>query len=295
MSGTALDSPVRLALDAMGTRFELVFGSGEPVRLRAAGEEALAEILRLDQQLSAFRPASEVSWINARACESPVVVEARLFEFLECCQALSRATEGAFDITVGPLMRAWGFVRGTGCLPSEDARLTAASSVGWEHVELDPERRTVHFRRPGMRIDFGAIGKGYAVDAAVEILRDHGISSALLHGGTSSIHAIGAPDEGDAWHIGWTSPAGHTRTFDLTDAALSVSAVHGKAFEIGGQLLGHVLDPRTGAPTMAARAAVVTGPRSLECDALSTALLVLGPSWLGEFNRRFPQYSAVVI
>ena len=292
MPANRLASPVRLALDAMGTRFELVLGAGEAVRLRAAGEEALAEILRLDHQLSVYRPSSEVSWLNARASHGPVVVEASLFALLECCQALSRATEGAFDITIGPLMRAWGFINGSGRLPAEHERRAAQANVGWECVELDPERRAVRFRRPGMRIDFGAIGKGYAVDAAIQILRSHEITSALLHGGTSSIYAIGAPDDSQAWQIGWTSPAGDARTFTLRDGALSVSAVHGKAFEIGGQVLGHVMDPRTGAPTMAARAVVVTGPRSLESEVLSTALLVLGPGWVGEFNRRFPQYNA---
>ena len=127
------------------------------------------------------------------------------------------------------------------------------------------------------------------------ILRSHGVSSALLHGGTSSVHALGGPEVGRAWPIGWPSPAGVQRTFELRDEALSVSAVHGKAFEAGGQLFGHVMDPRTGAPTRACRAAVVTGPRSLECDALSTALLVLGADWLEEFGRRFPDYNAVAM
>jgi thiamine biosynthesis lipoprotein len=280
----------------MGTRFELVLGHGEAARLRAIGEEALAEIARLDDQLSAYRPSSEVSWINARAADAPVVTEPGLFALLERCRTLSHATEGAFDITVGPLMRAWGFVNGMGRLPDHDARRHTESRVGWKYLELDSTHRTVRFGRPGMRIDFGAIGKGYAVDAAIEILRSHGVSSALLHGGTSSVHALGRPDDdGPAWPIGWTSPAGVRRTFELRDEGLSVSAVHGKAFEAGGQVFGHVMDPRTGAPTLACRAAVVTGPRSLECDALSTALLVLGADWLEEFPRRFPEYSAVVV
>ncbi len=279
----------------MGTRFELVLGHGEAARLRAIGEEALAEIARLDDQLSAFRPSSEVSWINARAADAPVVTEPGLFALLERCRSLSRATDGAFDITVGSLMRAWGFVNGGGRLPDQDARQHAESRVGWNYLELDSGHRTVRFGRPGMRIDFGAIGKGYAVDAAIEILRSHGVSSALLHGGTSSVHALGGPVAGPAWPIGWTSPSGLQRTFELRDGALSVSAMHGKAFEAGGQVFGHVMDPRTGAPTLAGRAAVVTGPRSLECDALSTALLVLGAGWLEEFRRRFPEYKAVVV
>ena len=278
----------------MGTRFELVLGPGDPARLRAIGEEALAEIARLDDQLSVYRSSSEVSWINARAGAAAVRVEERLFRLIERCEELSRATDGAFDVTVGPLMRAWGFVNSSGRLPTEDDRCRAESSVGWQHVELNPIERTVRFRRPGMRIDFGAIGKGYAVDRAIEILQGHGVTSALLHGGTSSIHAIGAPVDADGWQIRWISPDGAERTFALRDRALSVSAVHGKAFEVEGRVFGHVMDPRTGSPTTAGRATVVTGPRSLECDAISTALLVLGSDGLGAVLRSFPTYDAVV-
>ena len=133
-----------------------------------------------------------------------------------------------------------------------------------------------------------------AVDRAIEILLGHGITSALLHGGTSSVHAIGAPVDADAWQIRWISPAGAERTFALRDRALSVSAIHGKAFEAEGRVFGHVMDPRTGMPTIAGRATVVTGPRSLECDAISTALLVLGSDGLGAVGRSFPTYDAVV-
>ena len=279
----------------MGTRFELVLGPGDPVRLRAAGEEALAEIARLDGQLSAYRPSSDVSWINARASRAPVKIEPGLFALLERCRALSRATEGAFDISVGPLMRAWGFVDGAGAVPSDAVRQDAESSVGWRHLHLDPAASTVQFGRPDMRIDLGAVGKGCAVDSAIEILRGHGITSALLHGGTSSVHALGAPPDSPAWRIAWKPPAGSPRAFDLRDSALSVSAVHGKTFESQGRVYGHVMDPRSGAPTTAARAVAVRGRTSLECDALSTALLVLGADWLGEFGCRFRDFEAVVV
>jgi FAD:protein FMN transferase len=288
-------APVLLALEAMGTRFELVLGPGDPVRLRGAGEEALAEIARLDRQLSAYRPSSDVSWINARASQVPVKVEPGLFALLERCQALSSATEGAFDITVGPLMRAWGFVNGKGSLPARSARRHAESGVGWRHLHLDPIASTVRFGRRDMRIDLGAVGKGHAVDAAIEILRGHGITSALLHGGTSSVHALGVSPDEIAWRIAWKPDAAAARTFELRDRALSVSAVHGKAFEADGRVYGHVMDPRTGAPTTAARAVAVVGNASLECDALSTALLVLGADWLAEFGLSFPHVQAVVV
>jgi len=285
---------VRLALQAMGTRFELVMEGADRAHLRAAGEEALAEIARLDRQLSLYNRASDISWINAHAAQRPVVVEPRLFNLLDRCQRLSTATEGAFDITVGALMRAWRFTQPEAAASStrpDAATVDAArEAVGFEHMRLDPARRTVHFMRRGMAIDLGAAGKGYAIDTAVDVLRDHGVSRALIHGGTSSVHGLGLSREGAGWQIGWEAPGAARRHFELRGSARSVSAAHGKALVSDGRDLGHVMDPRNGHPATAARSAVVTGCRSFECDALSTALLVRGVSWVSVLRARFPDY-----
>jgi ApbE family/Oxidoreductase family, NAD-binding Rossmann fold len=144
---------------------------------------------RLDRQLSLYNPASDISWINAHAARIPVVVEPRLFDLLDRCQRLSVVTEGAFDMTVGPLMQAWWSTQkeaaACGAVPDAVNLDAARQAVGFEHLRLDPARRTVHFTRRGMAIDLGAAGKGHAIDAAIEILRDHGVPHALIHGGTS--------------------------------------------------------------------------------------------------------------
>lgn len=291
MSTTRVE--VRLAIEAMATRFELVLqGSDEP-RLRAAGEEALEEIARLERQLSFYQTTSEITWINAHAARQPVRVEAGLFRLLQRCQTLSVATGGAFDVTIGPLMRAWRFVGGAGEIPDHAALARAHASTGFTSVHLDPDAFTVSFACPGMSIDLGAAGKGFAVDRAIETLRAQGVQRALLHGGTSSVHAIGAPEGETRWPIAWQQPDGAQQTFALRDTALSVSAIHGKSFVVDGCEYGHVIDPRTGRPTRAARSAAVTGPRSFECDALSTALLVLGPTWVPTLRQLFPEYDGV--
>jgi thiamine biosynthesis lipoprotein len=312
MTSTLADAPsgqsVRLAIEAMATRFELVLpchdrvvgGSPETVpaggptsRLRAIGAEALADIAQLETRLSFYRAASDISWINAHAGERAVKVEPRLFALFERCLALSEATDGAFDITVGPLMRAWKYVGSAGALPPPELVAEARTRVGYQHLHLDPRESTIRFGRAGMSLDLGAAGKGYAIGAAIRSLRDHGVTSALLHGGTSSVHAIGAAD-GDAWKIAWAPQGELPLTVELRDSALSVSAVHGKAFITDGRLYGHVIDPRTGWPTDAASSALVTGPDSLECDALSTALLVLGADWVPTMHARFPGYTGLV-
>jgi thiamine biosynthesis lipoprotein len=278
----------------MATRFEVVLHGDDPVRLRAAGEEALAEIQRLDRQLSFYRPDSELSWVNAHAGQAPVPIEPRFFRLLERCLQLSDASDGAFDITVAPLMRAWRFVNARGAQPDRRILDVARDAVGRHCVALDTARRTVRFTHPRVAIDLGAAGKGYAIDCAMNVLAEHGIGNAFLHGGTSSAHAVGN-DEGEVgWRVGWAPPDAPVERILLRDAALSVSAPHGKCFEAEGRTFGHVMDPRTGEPVVGAASALVVGPRSFECDALSTALLVLGIEWLPTLTTRFPGYRAKV-
>jgi len=152
----------------------------------------------------------------------------------------------------------------------------------------------VRFALAGMLLDLGSAGKGYAVDAAVGRLRENGVTCALLHGGTRSIHTLGSPESEGGWRIGWSPDGGPRRMFELRNRALAVSAIHGKAFRVGDRVYGHVMDPRSGSPASAARSAAVAGPRSLERDVLSTALLVRGAEWLPMLRARFPDYDGDV-
>jgi FAD:protein FMN transferase len=279
----ALDSRevVRLACRAMASRFELVLHGDDPAFLRAAGEEALSEIERLHSQLTRFSATSDIGRINARAAAEPVRVDSRLFNLLVDCKKLHEETLGAFDITVGPMMQLWSQVHHTGRLPDAEALEEARSRTGMHLVDLDAKNRSVRFKREGVTLDLGAIGKGYAVDEAMLILRELGIRSAFLHGGTSTMAAIGEPPEADFWNVAIQHPqdAGSTDevlcTVALRDASLSVSAVWGKEFVAGDVSYGHVLDPRLGRPVDAALLAAVQMPSATLADALSTAFLVL--------------------
>ncbi len=289
---------VALACNAMATRFEIVLHGHNSVALRAAGEEALEQIGRLEMQLSFYRASSELSRVNARAAHSPVHVEPGLFRLLQQAKSLHQETGGAFDITVAPLMRCWGFVNGSGQLPDPGELAEARANVGMHLVNLDPNEFTVQFERDGVMLDLGAIGKGYAIERAAELLRELGITSALLHGGTSTVYALGQPPDAESWTVAVEGPdqkngvpliqTDNTElnkgdhhpcllaTLPLKDEALSVSAVWGKCFQVDGETLGHVLDPRTGRPVQAALLAAVALPSATETDALSTALLTLG-------------------
>jgi thiamine biosynthesis lipoprotein len=248
----------------MGTRFELVMHGDDESRLRAAGEAALAEVCSLSECLSAFSAGSMLSYLNQHADQGPVRVDAELFELLELCATGWRETEGAFDVSVGPLMEAWGFRGKAGDVEAARRR------IGMELVELDAEARTVRFAREGMRLDFGGIAKGFALDLTAKVLRDAGVVCALMHGGTSSVIAIGAPPGEDGWRV-----AVGKRVFLLRDRALSVSAAHGRVIERDGVALGHVLDPRIGAPAMGAKLACAVCQSAAVAEVWSTALLVL--------------------
>jgi len=190
----------------MATRFELVLHGDNPVALRAAGEEALDEIERLEAQLSLFRPSSEIFHLNARAAREPVRVTPPVFALLQHAQQLCQESGGAFDITIAPLVRCWGFMAGDGHLPQPADLAEARACVGMSLVQLDPSDFTVRFAHPGVMLDLGAIGKGYAIERAAEVLREAGVMSALLHGGTSSVQALGHPPDAEHWKIAIERP-----------------------------------------------------------------------------------------
>lgn len=288
---------MRLSLHAMATRFELVLHGEDPVFLRAAGEEALQEIERLEAQLSFYRPDSEIAWLNRHAAKAPVLVSPRLFSILDQCRQYTALTDGAFDVTVGPLMRAWRFVREKGAVPAPEELARAREPVGISHLVFDRDRSTIAFDLPGVEIDLGGFGKGYAVEAAIASLKDNGVTCALLHSGTSSVAVIGRPPDSDAWRLELQEPlkdGENPLRVGLLDNALSVSAVHGKSFRVGEREYGHVIDPATGEPVERALAAAAIGPSASVCEVLSTALLVKGPSWLPSCAARFPEYHGAV-
>jgi thiamine biosynthesis lipoprotein len=280
----------------MATRFEILLHGTRVADLRAAGEEALDEVDRLEAQLSLYRPSSEIARVNALAARQAVRVSPAVFQLLELAQRLHQETGGAFDIALGPLVRCWGFMGGQGRMPEPEQLAQARALSGMRHLRLDGNEYSVRFDCEGVMIDLGAIGKGYAIDRAARTLREAGVTSALLHGGTSTTYAIGAPPEAEAWRVAIASPpeigGGNRpplqRVVRLRDEALSVSAVWGRSFEAGGKTYGHVLDPRAGRPTDRALLAAVALPSATETDALSTALLVAGRPGAGRIGRLRP-------
>jgi thiamine biosynthesis lipoprotein len=262
----------------MACKFEVTLPSelADHVDQAAAALDTVAEI---EDQLTIFRASSELSRINRDAFDEPVVVDDELFALLTTCQTLHRDTDGAFDITSTPLSKIWGFLRRQGRLPSAEEIDQARARVGMQHLALDPAARSVRFLRPGMSLNLGAIGKGYALDRVAAQLRRAGVFTALLTAGASSIVALGTGPDGDGFKVGIRDPFAHKRrmgTVQLAETALGVSGAGEQFFEVEGRRYGHIIDPRTGWPVEGRALVSVAAPCGALADALATAFFVGG-------------------
>ena len=267
---------IRLAVRAMATEFGVLMNPG-PAQVQHASD-ALDLVAALERQLTVYRDDSEVSRINTRAAEAPVVAEKTLFDLLVRCAELTERTEGAFDIAVQAQIRLWARCRAEHRVATDAEIAEAVAASGMRHVRLDPEARTVAFDRPGVGLNFGAIGKGYALDRCAELL-EGAVESYCLHGGHSSVLARGGHAEADGWPVGIGNPLFTTRrlgTILLRDRALGTSGSNVQFYRHEGRRYGHILDPRTGRPAGELLSVTVLAPTAAEADALSTAFFILG-------------------
>jgi thiamine biosynthesis lipoprotein len=284
----------------MGSYFEVRIGAGTPGAVDVT-ERALDLIDRLEQQMTVYRDDSEVSQLNVTAHLGPVAVEPGLFGLLEQAVAIGQATGGAYDVTAGALSLAWGFVRGPRRVPDDQELADARACTGHHHLRLDRALRTVTFDRPGIVINLGSIGKGYAIDRAVDVLRSHWWPTpGLVHGGRSSVYALGSPPGrfGGRWEIALRNP------FDpevplgivhLRNRGMGTSGTSFQQFEAGGRVYGHILDPRTGVPAEGPASVTVLAPTAALADALSTAFYLLGTEAAAAYVAGHPEIGAIIV
>lgn len=269
----------RLGTRAMATGWELLLPSGFQAAV-PAGQDAFALLGRMESQLTVYHAASEVSRINRAAPARAVRVEQRLFDLLQRAERLHHDTDGAFDPTLGKLLRAWGFFRGPRRVPPPEE--IAATPWGWRHVHLDAPTRSVRYTAP-VEVNLGSIGKGYALDRLAERLSSRwGVTTMLLQGGGSSVLGRGCPHGlGQGWLVDVQHPWAQERKLcrvRLLNRAMGTSAATHQHFEHQGRKLGHILDPRSGWPAFGVASATALAPTATEADALATAFFVAGPS-----------------
>ena len=305
MTAAAAFDPTRCRADlvevrhrAMATEFVLLLHGDNPAVLHGAAEEAFEEVDWLERQLSIYQVTSEVSGINARAATESVKVEPGLFRLLEFSKRQWKETSGAFDITVSPLIRTWGFFRGRGKIPEDESIEEVMPRIGMNHVLLNAEQRTIRFDAPGVEIDLGGIGKGYTVDCIVEMLKRNGVTSAFVDAGGSAFYALGSPPGSTAWQVGIRDPYDkdkHIMLLSLRDRSLSTSGNYERFFEVDGKIYCHILDPRTGRPVEGMLSATALAPTAMESDALSTAFFVLGSDGAESYCSSHAGVSAVLL
>ncbi len=269
---------------AMGTEFRVVLYTDQPGLADEAAQAAFERIEALDRLLSDYRPDSELTALSAGAGTGTLMpVSEDTWRVLLESESVATATGGAFDVTVGPLTRLWRRAARRQRLPEEDRLDAALAAVGHEALQLDHEARAVRLLRPGMRIDLGGVAKGYAVDAAFELLRSLGIEHALVDGG-GDVRVGESPPSARGWRVSVPArdAAGELdwRSHEVSHTAIATSGPGARSLVVDGIRYSHLIDPRTGRGVSTDRWVTVFAPTTARADALASALSVLGDDGL---------------
>lgn len=278
----------------MGTRIVVELWATNRDTGNADIDAVIAEMRRVDQDMSTYKPASEVSRVNAEAAKSPVKISDELFDLLTQALEYSRLTEGAFDITYASVGYLYDFRKHV--KPDDEAIAKALPGVNYRHVVLDPKARTVHFTREGVRIDLGGIGKGHAVDRGIQILQQRGVLHALVTAGGDS--RIIGDRFGQPWVVGIRHPDRKDEVIariPLEDAAISTSGDYERYFDENGVRYHHIIDPHTGKSARKVRSATIIGPTATRTDGLSKTAFVLGAEKAIEIYNRLDGIDAIVV
>lgn len=285
---------VRLGKVAMASDFEVILNADDRSGL-AAASDALALIDVLEDQMSVYRPHSELSRLNARAVQESIAVEPRLYDLLRQTVGFAKEFEGAFDPTAGPLVALWRRCRHERRLPTDSELDAARSRIGRDAVQFDDETLSIRFRRAGIELNLNATGKGYALDRAGELLTS---PSWLIHGGHSSILARGRHRGHEGWPISLRHPLFPNRELAkliLKDRGMSTSGSAVQFFRVGDRRYGHLLDPCTGWPAEGMLSVTVLAPTAAIAEVLSTAFFVIGVEKALAYCHNHTEISALLI
>lgn len=250
-----------------------------------SAQAAFDKLNAIEQRLSKFLPESDVSLLNTLGASRPVTVGKELLELISRSREAWELTDGAFDPTIGPLMRAWGLVDMEARTPDNLELSKLLECRGMDLVEMDPDMMTVNFSRPGVNIDLGAIGKGYAADRVASLLRDRGVETGAMLSGRSTVVTWGLPADEESWQVEICQPGNEEEVLcrlAMRPGALSTSSAAERFLRSGGKTYGHIIDPRDGLPTATIESATIWTRQAALGDVLSTALFILGREALGE-------------
>jgi thiamine biosynthesis lipoprotein len=275
----------------MGTLFRIQLYAPDETSAKEAFQAAFARIAALDQTLSDYRPDSELNRVTAVTSGLPIRVSDDLLEVLIAAQDMARRTDGAFDATLGPVIRLWRQARQEHRLPDPDRLREAASHCGYRKLHVDAARGTLAFDQPGMQLDVGGIAKGWAAEAAVDVIRNHGIHSALV-AASGDLAFSEAPPGQKGWRIGLGSA---DRTAVLSNYAVSTSGPSEQFLEIDGKRYSHIIDPATNLGLTRDVTVTVIAPHGAAADSLALAVSVLDPVRARRLIESEPGAAALVV
>ncbi len=278
----------------MGTRIYVELWDTDAAHGEASIDAVMAEMRRIDELMSHYKPESELSQINQHAADHPVQVDKELFDLIKLSTHYSQITEGAFDITYASVGYLYNYPNHVH--PTETQIKAALPAVNWRNLKFDEAHHTVFFEHKGMRIDLGGIGKGYAVDRGIGILQKRGIQHAVVTAGGDT--RIIGDHMGRAWLVAIRHPDDPTKVvtrIPLSDAAMSTSGDYERYFDENGVRYHHIIDPKTGHSASKVRSATIIGPTATQTDGMSKTAFVLGPEKALEIINRMPEYDAVFV
>jgi thiamine biosynthesis lipoprotein len=281
----------------MGTYVRVTLVTADSAASTPLAQHVLRTFTRVDSLMSNWTTTSEVARLNRDAARGPTPVEPEVARVIAVSLDGWRGSEGAFDITVEPLMRAWGFLGGHPHVPSADSAKAAYRRVGARQIHFDSTARTLRFDNDQVRIDLGGIAKGYAVQAAAETLAAHGIHDALVDL-SGNMFALGAPPGADHWRIGIRDPRDRLPYFarvPLREQGISTSGKYEQFVAANGRTYGHIMDPRTGRPAEGLISVTVISKSAFTCDAWDTPLFVLGVNEAKRLAKRHDDFDVILV
>ncbi|WP_418502327.1 FAD:protein FMN transferase [Flagellimonas sp.] len=265
-------------LKLMGSRFDLTVVTENQTKGDAYLDMAIAEISRIERLISSWDPNSQTSKINQNAGVAPVKVDQELFNLIARAIKISKLTQGAFDISYASMDRIWKFDGSVMEMPSEEAIKQSVAKVGYQNIVLDQENGTVFLKNEGMKIGFGAIGKGYAADRAKALLVKNGVASGIINA-SGDLNAWGTQPDGKDWMVAIVNPLNKEKVFSwlpVKDQAVVTSGNYEKFVILNGERYTHIIDPRTGYPSKGVRSATIFTANAELADALATSIFVMG-------------------
>ncbi|GAA5020667.1 FAD:protein FMN transferase [Marivirga lumbricoides] len=281
----------------MGSRFDITVVADDETNANVEIDRAIAEITRIERLISSWDANSQTSEINRNAGIRPVKVEAELFQLIERAINISKLTDGAFDITYASMDKIWKFDGTMKEMPGEKEIANSVAKVGYDKIILDKENSTVFLKAEGMKIGFGAIGKGYAADQAKNLLMAKGVPAGIINA-SGDMNTWGKQPNGEEWQVAITNPMDKSKSYGLlpiTDGAVVTSGNYEKFVEFNGTHYTHIIDPRSGMPSSGIISVTVFAPKAELADALATSVFVMGVEvGLNRINQ-LPKVECIII